>query len=98
MSRGRHIAVTNRHAAGTVPGGDSTSPETIALASERDAQVRMAVGELGATDQRALIMAAHGFRGPEIARSIGKTEAATRTLLCRARMKIRGRLLEVGAA
>lgn len=97
MSRGRRIAVANRHAAAVVPDGVSTSPETIAIESERDAQLREVVAELGATDQRALILAANGFRGPDIARSIGKTDAATRTLLCRARTKIRGRLLEVGA-
>jgi RNA polymerase sigma-70 factor (ECF subfamily) len=97
MSRGRHIAVVNRHAGAAGPTADSTSPETIALASERDASVRDAIAQLGATDQRALILAANGFRGPEIARLLGKTESATRTLLCRARNRIRGRLLEVGA-
>lgn len=95
MSRGRRIAVASRHAAAVAADGVSTSPETIAVESERDAFLRDAIATMGATDQRALILAANGFRGPEIARSIGKSDAATRTLLCRARTKIRGRLLEL---
>jgi RNA polymerase sigma-70 factor (ECF subfamily) len=97
MSRGRRLAVASRHAAAVVVDGVSTSPETIAVEAERDASLRDAIARLGATDQRALILAANGFRGPEIARSIGKSDAATRTLLCRARTKIRGRLLELAA-
>jgi RNA polymerase sigma-70 factor (ECF subfamily) len=96
MSRGRRIAVAGRHAAAVSRVGESTSPEAMAIESERDALVRDVVGELGAIDQRVLILAANGYRGPEIARSIGKSDAATRTLLCRARTKIRARLVEAG--
>ena len=38
------------------------------------------------------VMAAMGYGGIDIARSIGRTEAATRTMLCRARAKVRTRL------
>jgi DNA-directed RNA polymerase specialized sigma24 family protein len=37
-------------------------------------------------------MAARGATGAEIAAAIGRTEGATRTLLCRTRMRIRARL------
>jgi RNA polymerase sigma-70 factor (ECF subfamily) len=97
MSRGRRMAVASRHHHELVERGEVPSPETLALASERDEQLRTAVGCLGDTDRQALTLSANGFRGPEIARSIGRTDAATRTLLCRARTKVRARLAEAGA-
>lgn len=97
MSRGRRSAVASRRHHQLVEHGEAPSPETLALAGERDELLRAAVGLLGATDQRALILSAYGYRGPEIARSIGRTDAATRTLLCRARTKVRARLAEAGA-
>jgi RNA polymerase sigma factor (sigma-70 family) len=97
MSRGRRIAVANRRNGEIAPPGNAPSPETLTLDAERDSQLHDALAELGATDQRALILAANGYRGREIARSIGRTHGATRTLLCRARMKIRGVMLEASA-
>jgi hypothetical protein len=38
-------------------------------------------------------MAAHGVPAPEIARSIGRSPNATRTLLCRARARVRAAVL-----
>jgi len=50
-----------------------------------------------APDARAaLLLAAEGFTGREIAESIGRSEAATRTLLCRARMRVRHDLVATG--
>ena len=40
----------------------------------------------------ALVLAARGASGAEIAATIGRSEAATRTLLTRARQKVRARL------
>jgi DNA-directed RNA polymerase specialized sigma24 family protein len=42
-------------------------------------------------------MAAHGFSGREIAEAIGKSENNTRTILYRARMRLRERLEEADA-
>jgi RNA polymerase sigma-70 factor (ECF subfamily) len=97
MSRGRRIAVADRHHHEFAPSGDAPSPEVLALTAERNLSLRVAVEGLGATDQRALILSANGYRGPEIARSIGRSDAATRTLLCRARSKVRARMVELGA-
>jgi DNA-directed RNA polymerase specialized sigma24 family protein len=47
---------------------------------------------LSASDRNALVLAAQGYHGPEIAASLGRTSGATRTLLCRARSKVRGQL------
>lgn len=97
MSRGRRLAVADRHRCDIAHPGNAPSPETLTLEAERDRGLRAALAELGPTDQRALILAANGYRGPEIARFIGRTDVATRTLLCRARSKLRGLMLESSA-
>jgi RNA polymerase sigma-70 factor (ECF subfamily) len=97
MSRGRRMAVANRRIGEIAPPETAPSPETLTLDAERDSRLNDALAVLGAIDQRALILAANGYRGREIARSIGRSDGATRTLLCRARMKLRGVMVEAGA-
>jgi len=41
-----------------------------------------------------LLMAANGFSGREIADAIGRSELATRALICRARIRLRESLTE----
>ncbi len=41
----------------------------------------------------ALLLAANGFSGAEIAAAIGRSDCATRALMCRARLKLRSRLV-----
>jgi RNA polymerase sigma factor (sigma-70 family) len=49
------------------------------------------------TDARvALVMAAHGFSGREIANALGRTETSTRTMMFRAREQLRGFLVDEG--
>jgi RNA polymerase sigma-70 factor (ECF subfamily) len=93
MSRGRRMAVAERHAADLARSGDGVSPEVLTLESERDVGLRTALATLGGVDRQALVLAAQGYRTVEIARSIGRTDGATRTLLCRARTKLRGVIL-----
>lgn len=97
MSRGRRMSVADRRQGELPIPADAPSPEALAVQSERNMWLCDAVAGLGATDRRAIILSAYGVGGPEIARSIGRSDAATRTLLCRARTKIRGRLLEAAA-
>lgn len=97
MSRGRRITVAERRNRELERPGHAPSPETAALATEQGQSLCQAVAGLAATDQCALILAANGYRGPEIARSIGRSDAATRTLLCRARTRLRARLIAAGA-
>jgi len=97
MSRGRRMSVADRRQGELSLAGEARSPEALAVESERNTWLRYAVAELGPIDQLAIILAAHGVRGPEIARSIGRSDAATRTLLCRARTKIRGLMPEAAA-
>jgi RNA polymerase sigma-70 factor, ECF subfamily len=95
MSRGRRIQVAlrvdrvlqaryeERHAA---------SPEAEVLEHERRSDLDRALGLLGADARAALLLAAQGFDGVTIAATIGRTEVATRTLMCRSRMRLREEL------
>ncbi|MCI0347781.1 MAG: hypothetical protein L0221_20475, partial [Chloroflexi bacterium] len=91
------ISVADRRAGDLPQPSLVSSPEVDAVAAEEAAAVRTAVTELEGDDRDAVILAAHGFRGPEIAERIGRTNGATRTLLCRARAKVREQLLLSGA-
>lgn len=93
MSRGRRITVANRRRADLVDRGFAPSPESLAVADEEQRAVRAALDRLSRVDRRALVLASHGYRGAEIADSIGRSEGATRTMLCRARAKVRMQLL-----
>ncbi len=93
MSRGRRMSVADRHRAKLVVSDWAPSPESLAVAGEDQQAVGVVLKDLGDVDRQALILASHGFRGAEIARSIGRSEVATRTLLCRARAKVRAQVL-----
>ncbi len=93
MSRGRRIAVAERHSGDMARSSEGASPEVLTLECERDVGLREALATLGGVDRQALVLAAQGYRTVEIARSIGRTDGATRTLLCRARTKLRGVIL-----
>jgi len=68
---------------------ESGSPETAAIRRERTAAMERALAELPADARLALVLGGEGFSGREIAQAIGRTEAATRTLVCRARIRLR---------
>jgi RNA polymerase sigma factor (sigma-70 family) len=98
MSRGRRMSVAGRHLAALESDDVVPSPESLAVASEEHGQLREAMAGLGTADQDALLLSARGYRGVEIARLIGRTDAATRTMLCRARAKVRFRMIDSGFA
>jgi RNA polymerase sigma factor (sigma-70 family) len=93
MSRGRRISVADRHRSELVGSDWAPSPESLAVAGEDQQAVGAVLEHLGAVDRQALILASRGYRGAEIASSIGRSEVATRTLLCRARAKVRAQVL-----
>jgi RNA polymerase sigma factor (sigma-70 family) len=62
------------------------------LRGETRTEVRDALLTLPVDARTALMLAAHGFTGREIAAAIGRSELATRTLMCRARLRLRERL------
>jgi RNA polymerase sigma-70 factor (ECF subfamily) len=93
MSRGRRLTVADRkRSALTVP-DQTASAELVALAAERNREVATVVADLDPIHRQVLSLAALGYGGIEIARTIGRSHGATRTLLCRARATARARLV-----
>jgi RNA polymerase sigma-70 factor (ECF subfamily) len=69
------------------------SPEAGVLRRERSIALESALGQIAADARAALILSGQGFSGADIARTIGRSEAATRTLMSRARVQLR-RIIE----
>lgn len=89
-SRGRHHGVVARRtpelltAHAVVP-----SPEDELLDREAARAIELRLAHLPAHVRHALLLAAEGYSGAEIARLIGRSELATRSLLCRYRGRLR---------
>lgn len=98
MSRGRHLQVVDRREAELPRPADLESPEKVVIENELAAAVTAFLAQMSGTEQRALTLAANGYDGIEIATTIGRTPGATRTLLCRARAKLRVRMKMAGFA
>lgn len=94
ISRGRHVAVVRRRLAVTWPAaGIDDSPEREVLRQERDSGLDGVLADLPRDARLGLMLAAQGFSGREIATALGRSEVATRTMLCRARLRLRARLM-----
>jgi len=89
VSQARHAIVVERHASTT---RDDVGPERTYLDREQQSYLDIALGELGEDALTALLMAASGFNGMEIADAIGRSGNATRTLMSRTRLQLRHRL------
>ena len=92
VSRARHASVANRALPGLVDRRTVRSPEDEVLDRERDGLLHDALASLAGGDREIVVLAAHGYRPEEIAGIIGKSGAATRTRLCRARGRLRAQL------
>lgn len=92
VSRGRRASVAQRELGALAAGQTDAGPEPAYLEHERQSDLDAILGELGADARTALLMAANGFNGLEIAEAIGRSGNATRTLMCRARLQLRERL------
>ena len=91
-SRGRRLWTVTRWLAGQRRDdhlASAASPEASAIRREWSSEVADALGTLSEESRTALLLAAQGFVGREISDAIGRTEAATRTLMCRARQQMR---------
>lgn len=79
---------------GHVPPSDATedAPEVAALREESRREVRAALAAFPADTRRALLLEGEGYHPAEIAQLIGRSGQATRTLLCRARRRLRDNL------
>jgi RNA polymerase sigma-70 factor (ECF subfamily) len=96
MSRGRHLQVVERRAHSLPRPAQPRSPDDLFEIGELTLSVAQAMDRLSGAERQALMLAAFGFEGPEIAASIDRTHGATRTLLCRARAKVREHVRLVG--
>ena len=90
---GRHLQSAVRWLAGPARRSLGTqldgAPEAGVIAGETRAELNAALAALPRDARAALALAAEGFSGAEIAACIGRTELATRTLICRARLRLR---------
>lgn len=69
--------------------GHEEGPETGALQRERSRELDDALGAVSKDARTALLLASEGFSGEEIAEAIGRTPSATRTMMSRARVRVR---------
>jgi len=96
ISRGRRSAVWHRLLPRVVDRSEPVRPDGEALRVERESDLHAALAELAPDGRAALLLAAQGFGGREIAASIGRTEGATRTLMSRSRVRLRRRFEAAG--
>jgi RNA polymerase sigma-70 factor, ECF subfamily len=97
--RARRLSIAERWRRG--PGRTTEevdfAAEDVALRRERTSELSAALAGLPRDVRAALLLAADGFSGREIASLIGKSEGSTRNLLWRARLALRDQLSEAGA-
>lgn len=89
ISARRRSAVANRMAPRLIRVDVPPGPDQLVLEHERSAAIRVALDRLSPTARSAVLMAAVGIPGDEIALHLGRTHGATRTLLCRTRGRLR---------
>jgi RNA polymerase sigma factor (sigma-70 family) len=96
VSRARHQAVARKAEPRLVDRATVPGPEILAIEGERSGEVRRALATLGEAERTAVVLAAQGVGMAEIADRLGKSPVAVRTMICRARGRMRLRLLESG--
>ncbi len=74
------------------------SPEAGVLSRERAAEIDQVLEGLPADARLALLLSSEGFAGHEIAQAIGRSDSATRAMLCRARVRVRLRRDKIAEA
>lgn len=98
ISRARHAAVARRAEPALVRRDQPAEPHAIVSMRERATDLASALSTLPDIERRALLMAAEGATGEELTATMGRTACATRTLLCRARKRLRAGLAEIESA
>lgn len=89
ISRSRRGQVALRAMPRLLDRSEPVQPEGEILRRERDVTLRETLALLTPDARAALLLAAAGFDGRETAIAIGRTDGATRVLLCRARVRLR---------
>lgn len=88
-SRARRQGVAARRAGELVPRRFVPSPEEMLIDREESTRLTGLLDGLPDHVRVALLLSAEGYSGAEIARTIGRSELATRSLLCRQRSRLR---------
>jgi RNA polymerase sigma-70 factor (ECF subfamily) len=96
ISRGRRQTVAKRMRSFLVRRDVEPSPEELALRSERDRTLALALSRLPPEARVALLLGARGMGSAEIGLAIHRTPTAARTYLCRARVRLREELAALG--
>ena len=71
---------------------EPATPEAIVLDLEARSALAAALQTLPEGTRTALVLAASGYPGAEIAAAIGRSDTATRTMMSRARLRLRDSL------
>jgi len=89
VTRARQRAVARRWLSHLVQRESGEAADAEILRQERRGDLERLLGRLSPAARVGLLLAAHGFSGAEVAATIGRTDGATRALLCRARLHLR---------
>jgi RNA polymerase sigma-70 factor, ECF subfamily len=98
VSKARRREVAGRWLAHLVQRDSGEAADAEMLREERRGDLERLLAQLSPDARVALLLAAHGFSGAEVAATIGRTGGATRTLLCRARLQLRELIEAEGGA
>jgi RNA polymerase sigma factor (sigma-70 family) len=98
ISRARRASVARRFAPRLLPRDQPEGPDVIAAGNEQHRELNAALATLSVADRVALVMAAQGATGEEIAGYLGRSPGATRTHLTRARARLRDAVLRAEAS
>lgn len=96
MSRGRRITTVQKFLRVTRSRTDAPPADIEILRREENTALLEGLSRLAPDARAALLMAAQGFNGREIAEALGRSEVATRTMMFRAREKLRVYLVREG--
>ena len=91
-SRARHQGVMRRTAPELIRREVVPSPEDELIEREAAGAIIGRLAQLPGDARAALLLSAHGYSGAEIALHIGRSELATRSLICRHRSRLRSSL------
>jgi RNA polymerase sigma-70 factor (ECF subfamily) len=94
LSRGRRLRTAQRFLGRLVERRVEESPEARLARTELSPGLSAALLALKADARVAVVMAARGCSGRDIAAALGRTETSTRTILYRARLELRERLAQ----
>jgi RNA polymerase sigma-70 factor (ECF subfamily) len=96
VSGARRRTVAQRFIAQITPHDTEVDAEYETLRREMSGELLDGLAHLSPDARVALVMAAHGFSGREIANALGRTETSTRTMMFRAREQMRVILADQG--